>query len=278
MRMCGCVAAFCVIWVLCSCGGKSRSAKLRLDSCGIDTTSAVVVEGDTCSVGCYLVACYVKGGSQEQQDFVNKYIALRLLAAVKNDSVSSCLRNSEDVDKEYKRLSGGQTVDMPSFVREQASSYMASSAKEIQEVAAPMNYSLDGAVRMERINDSVLTVSSIIYMYTGGAHGSTVFDYANLNVESNRILTYEDMFKPGAEAVLMPLIKEGLCEYFDVPMENLENQLLDVSVESLPLPQTVPGFTKDGIVFQYQQYEIACYAAGAPRVVIPYEKVKDILR
>ena len=141
-----------------------------------------------------------------------------------------------------------------------------------------MNYSLDGAVRMERVNDSVLTVSSIIYMYTGGAHGSTVFDYANLNVESNRILTYEDMFKPGAEAVLMPLIKEGLCEYFDVPMENLENQLLDVSVESLPLPQTVPGFTKDGIVFQYQQYEIACYAAGAPRVVIPYEKVKDILR
>ena len=89
LRMCGCVAAFCVIWVLCSCGGKSRSAKLRLDSCGIDTTSAVVVEGDTCSVGCYLVACYVKGGSQEQQDFVNKYIALRLLAAVKNDSVSS---------------------------------------------------------------------------------------------------------------------------------------------------------------------------------------------
>lgn len=278
MKICEYVAVCCGVWMLCSCGGKSRSAKLQIDSCGTDTTSAVVVEGDTCSVECHLVACYVKGGSREQQDFVNKYVALRLLATVKNDSVSSCLRTLEDVDKEYKRLSGGQTVDMPSFVREQASSYVASSTQEIQEVAAPMNYSLDGAVRMERINDSILTVSSIIYMYTGGAHGSTVFDYASLNVESNRILTYKDMFKPGAEKVLMPLIKEGLCEYFDVSMENLENQLMDVSVESLPLPQTAPGFTKEGIVFQYQQYEIACYAAGAPRVVIPYEKVKDILR
>ncbi|MDE6438615.1 MAG: RsiV family protein, partial [Muribaculaceae bacterium] len=31
-----------------------------------------------------------------------------------------------------------------------------------------------------------------------------------------------------------------------------------------------PYFMKDGVVFLYQQYEIACYAAGMPACVIPY--------
>jgi hypothetical protein len=38
------------------------------------------------------------------------------------------------------------------------------------------------------------------------------------------------------------------------------------------------GFTKEGIVFYYNSYEIAAYAAGPTEVIIPYEEIKGWLR
>ena len=38
------------------------------------------------------------------------------------------------------------------------------------------------------------------------------------------------------------------------------------------------GFRKDGIVFYYNNYEIAPYAAGPTEVVIPYESVRTWIK
>ena len=45
----------------------------------------------------------------------------------------------------------------------------------------------------------------------------------------------------------------------------------------LPLPVTDPWLTRDGIVFLYQEYEIACYAMGRPSVILPYEVLLPLL-
>ena len=45
----------------------------------------------------------------------------------------------------------------------------------------------------------------------------------------------------------------------------------------LPLPRAVPYVTTKGVAFIYQQYEIVCYAAGLPSVVIPAEELRDLL-
>ena len=38
------------------------------------------------------------------------------------------------------------------------------------------------------------------------------------------------------------------------------------------------GFKKEGIVFYYNNYEIAPYAAGPSEVLIPYNELKDWLK
>lgn len=61
----------------------------------------------------------------------------------------------------------------------------------------------------------------------------------------------------------------------DELMDNLQlnNELYNIN--NLPLPETDPWITKDGVFFSYAPYEIASYAAGAPSFVIPISKVKN---
>ena len=75
-------------------------------------------------------------------------------------------------------------------------------------------------------------------------------------------------------------IKAGLKKYFGVGTEDelmdnlqLNNELYNIN--NLPLPETDPWITKDGVFFSYAPYEIASYAAGAPSFVIPISKVKN---
>ena len=45
----------------------------------------------------------------------------------------------------------------------------------------------------------------------------------------------------------------------------------------IPFPETEPYFTKDGLFFPYQQYEICSYAQGMPSFTIPYDKLGKYL-
>lgn len=72
----------------------------------------------------------------------------------------------------------------------------------------------------------------------------------------------------------MPLIREGLMrQYFDVETAQEFKDALLIDPDTLPLPVTPPYFMPDGFHVVYQQYEIACYAAGLPGCVLPYDSV-----
>ena len=58
--------------------------------------------------------------------------------------------------------------------------------------------------------------------------------------------------------------EEALYEY------TWENK---VSKYYVSQPTTPPCFVKEGILFCYQEYEIAAYAAGAPEFVVPYSEI-----
>ena len=80
------------------------------------------------------------------------------------------------------------------------------------------------------------------------------------------------------------LIKEGVRSYFaefetDVKTdEALKDMLIGVEdINRIPLPSAAPYFTKEGLSFVYQQYEIAPYAAGMVSFNIPYAKIRPFL-
>jgi hypothetical protein len=94
----------------------------------------------------------------------------------------------------------------------------------------------------------------------------------------------QTLFKDTKSPKLYALIKEGVRSYFkefDEPVasdEQLKDILISVDdINRIPLPSAPPTFTKEGLAFLYQQYEIAPYAAGMVNFDIPYDKIRPFL-
>ena len=75
------------------------------------------------------------------------------------------------------------------------------------------------------------------------------------------------------------LFKKALMQqYFKVKTgKELDDLLMLPTPGYLPKPVSDPYLTKEGVVFVYQQYEIAPYAAGSPKFTLPYSEVKKYM-
>ena len=130
--------------------------------------------------------------------------------------------------------------------------------------------------------DSILTYDFSGYTYMCGAHGSALGFGQTFAVSTGKRLDAEDMFLPENRLQLLDLIRDGLWkQYFMAENESgeyssLKDALL-ISPDTLPLPACPPLCTDKGIVFIYQQYEIACYAAGMPACTLSYEALKPLM-
>jgi hypothetical protein len=120
------------------------------------------------------------------------------------------------------------------------------------------------------------------YSYTGGAHGSHLVSGITFRKSDGRRFG-SDMLINTSGTGFTELIKDGLKGYFSrngmkvTTDDDLNNCLLGVHAYDLPLPQFPPYLTRKGVTFVYQQYEIACYAAGIPNFTIPYDQIKPYL-
>lgn len=127
--------------------------------------------------------------------------------------------------------------------------------------------------------DRIVTYEMETDLYTGGAHSNgsaygVTFDKRDgrridLNVMTVVILS------PGPD--WKQIIKDGMKAYFEVETDDELRDILYTDIDNLPLPRTRPHFDKRGLVLTYQSYEIACYAAGRPTIVVPYKQLKPYL-
>lgn len=148
-----------------------------------------------------------------------------------------------------------------------------------------VTYEFDLGFRPVFESDSLLTYTFSGYGYMGGAHGGAVGLAQTFDRNSGLSLTYGNSFMPSKRQELIELIREGLWkQYFKANFEDsadgtdptLRNALL-IDPDTLPLPACPPDFRSDGVVFLYQQYEIACYAAGMPACKIPYDILEPLM-
>ena len=121
--------------------------------------------------------------------------------------------------------------------------------------------------------DKFVTYEMKKYEDMGGAHGGTFISGMTFRKSDGRRIEW-DLFTKSMQDV----IKKGLKKYFEVNTdEELENSLSLENTYLLPLPATPPVFTKEGVLFTYQQYEIAAYAAGLPSFIVPYDEAKSLM-
>lgn len=112
------------------------------------------------------------------------------------------------------------------------------------------------------------------YIFQGGAHGLSPSHYLNFNQQTGSLLGLTDLCKDTAQ--LTRLNREAFAGFMKSKGTEDYASYLFVTADQLPLPQNI-GFDSEGVVMLYNQYEIAAYAFGQSRYVIPYSTVESIL-
>jgi hypothetical protein len=109
--------------------------------------------------------------------------------------------------------------------------------------------------------------------YQGGAHEIPSLRHLLLTPDGKR-LEYDDLFLPDSAEKLQPLLVEAWNNREEIKMGNGFPK-----DEDSDFPQTNNLlFTAQGLMVHYQHYEIASFAEGDQQLVIPYEKLKGILK
>ena len=108
----------------------------------------------------------------------------------------------------------------------------------------------------------------------GAAHPNYWVSYAHFLIEEKRALVASDIFEgEGWQKTLGALVMTGLkAQLEDGLWDNLDNDVTEWSADPSRW-----DFTEDGLIVQFQPYEVTAYAAGAPKVLIPWGDLGGIL-
>ena len=207
--------------------------------------SSTDCESDTC--GGYLKATYPKFQSIELQSFVNQIIT-NDIENKKHQNIEaladSFLNDYDDFKKEYPDAAGGY--------------------EWIQEL------------KVNQETPHLLLFTHTSYNYTGGAHGLQTTVYYNYAKTENKALKLEEIIKPNQYSNLVKVGEEIFRQNEKLPpAQSLgENYFFENGTFSLNDNFLI---TDKGLLFTYNPYEIKAYAYGTTDLLIPYEKIKNMI-
>lgn len=147
---------------------------------------------------------------------------------------------------------------------------------EIPEAFGGWHYT--AKVNVEVLTDSLLSLSVNDEYYTGGAHGGSGVYFININPKTGTEFTLDNFLKPGYDDALTALGNRAFRQTRQLAdTASLSENYFEFPEDKFQLNKNY-GFKKEGIVFFYNSYEIAPYAAGPTEIVIPYEDMKDWIK
>jgi hypothetical protein len=113
------------------------------------------------------------------------------------------------------------------------------------------------------------------YWYTGGAHGNYGASLATYDLKQQKTLILDDVFKPNYKPTLNAALARSVRRYFGLaPKAPLTEALFENKIEA----NDNFAVTSKGILFNYDPYEIAAYAAGQIQLFVPFEELKNVLK
>ncbi len=122
----------------------------------------------------------------------------------------------------------------------------------------------------------LLAFTVISYDYTGGAHGMELLNGYVINVKDGQLLGYNDIFTAEAKDSLTNLLVK------EVMVAQKISTASELEAQSFEIKNIVPNnnflVTAEGVTFIYNRYEIAPYAYGEFKVVLPYADLRGLIK
>lgn len=155
------------------------------------------------------------------------------------------------------------------------------SEEEKEEYIADMpRWGYEFGLRKIDDTDRYVVFQSMDYIYMGGAHGG-ITGRGCLTFSKGDGTLFEDFVDASRAGEMQPLLIGGLLSYYsengyDTSWDELKDSLF-IDDGFVPLPSWPLYPSADGLVFVYQQYEIASYAEGMPSFTVSYADIEPFL-
>lgn len=127
------------------------------------------------------------------------------------------------------------------------------------------------------LDDKLLSYSYERYAYMGGAHGNSSRFLYNFDLKTGRIFNESDLFIENYEMPLTQLIKQQIVDD-NAEMESIADLSEFHFFEDEIKPNNNFYINGDGIVYVYNQYDIAPYSTGQTEVLLDFHKIKPLLK
>jgi hypothetical protein len=113
--------------------------------------------------------------------------------------------------------------------------------------------------------------------FTGGAHGSYSRIYLNYDLKNKQVITLDSLLKPGSKVKLTTIAEEIFRKQEGLSSTQTlkDDYFFDKDLFALNSNFTI---TSEGLLFVYNPYEIKAYAAGITELLIPFDRIKDLLK
>ncbi len=147
-------------------------------------------------------------------------------------------------------------------------------SKEIPD--SPAGYSSDNDILVISQDTNLVVLRSESYIYTGGAHGLESIIYYNMDIKGSKELTLKDLLVDNYSNRLTNIAEEifrkdeGLTASESLEHYFFENQIFTINENF--------AITHKGLLFTYNPYEIKSYAEGITDLLIPYSKIKELIK
>ena len=100
----------------------------------------------------------------------------------------------------------------------------------------------------------------------------------NYNLKTGKEIKLSDVFSGNYLPVLTKIAEKKFRKFYDVSQnESLENAGFWFDKGIFRLNDNY-SFNTFAVTFQFNSYEVAAYAMGAPEIIIPYSEIKSIIR
>lgn len=260
------LAALVLVTGFYACNSDHKSEK-AVDSA---TTAVAVIKADSLTYTYDSVKVYSKSIVSTNKQVTDTAKAVIVYPVFKDAAVNKFLQDrviglagKQDVHKNYKQLATGFIKEFDAYQVNNANS--TESWFELMDMKVVANYS------------NYLSVLHTYVDYKGGAHPNTLFTYFNYNPKTYQTITLDSL----VTAEGMPKLRSVAENIFRkneqlAPNASLsEGYFFNGGIFALAETFTV---TKEGIKFLYNPYEIKAYAAGTTELVVPFSRIKDIMK
>lgn len=193
--------------------------------------------------------------SQYIMDNLNNFVRANVLTALfKEGEYKTPEFFMENFLKEYSKFNEDKPSDMPSI------------------------WTIERIVDITYESPKVVSFSFYETSFLGGAHPNTNIFYTPFNLLTGVQLYKNDVFIEGYEAKLTAIAEKKFREEKELtPDANLEEADFNFKDNKFALNSNF-GFTKEGIIFYFNSYEIAPYALGPTAIELKYGEIKELLK